>query len=164
MFREKYPCVFAAACSMCCCAIRIGVTHRKAMVGDMKQQLVLLDRYPCVLGAGSSARWSAIRIGQGPLIWHPYAYPIRFILKHAAASSCGFNGLLSASMHSRLGRMLPQTLLMTAALSEEARKLTSSREILLWMTPSEAPKALQASECSELLDPMRASCWIFAQH
>ena len=46
---------------------------------------------------------------------------------------------------------------------EEARKLTSSREILLWMTPSEAPKALQASECSELLDPTRASCWIFAQ-
>ena len=36
---------------------------------------------------------------------------------------------------------------------EEAHKLTSSREILLWMTPSEAPKALQASECNELLDP-----------
>ena len=52
----------------------------------------------------------------------------------------------------------------THVLLEEARKLTSSREILLWMTPSEAPKALQASECSELLDPMRASCWIFAQH
>ena len=31
------------------------------------------------------------------------------------------------------------------------------------MTPSEAPKALQASECSELLDPMRASCWIFGK-
>ena len=46
----------------------------------------------------------------------------------------------------------------------EARKLTASREILPWMTPSEAPKALQASECSELLDPMRASCWISAQH
>ena len=45
-----------------------------------------------------------------------------------------------------------------------ARKQTTSREILLWMTPSEAPKALQASECSELLDPMRASCWTFAQH
>ena len=45
-----------------------------------------------------------------------------------------------------------------------ARKLTTTREILLWMTPSEAPKALQASECSELLDPMRASCWISAQH
>ena len=45
-----------------------------------------------------------------------------------------------------------------------ARKLTTSREMLLWMTPSEAPKALQASECSELLDPMRASCWISAQH
>ena len=45
-----------------------------------------------------------------------------------------------------------------------ARKLSASREILLWMTPSEAPKALQASECSELLDPMRASDWISAQH
>ena len=45
-----------------------------------------------------------------------------------------------------------------------ARKLMTSREILLWMTPSEAPKALQASECSELLDPTRASCWISAQH
>ena len=32
------------------------------------------------------------------------------------------------------------------------------------MTPSEAPKALQASECSELLDPTRANCWISAQH
>ena len=32
------------------------------------------------------------------------------------------------------------------------------------MTPSEAPKALQASECSELLDPARANCWISAQH
>ena len=46
----------------------------------------------------------------------------------------------------------------------EAHKLTTSREMLLWMAPSEAPKALQASECSELLDPMRASCWISAQH
>jgi len=45
-----------------------------------------------------------------------------------------------------------------------ARKLVASQEILLWMTPSETPKALQASECSELLDPMRASCWISAQH
>ena len=44
-----------------------------------------------------------------------------------------------------------------------ARKQATSREILLWMTPSEAPKALQASECSELLDPTGASCWIFAQ-
>ena len=30
--------------------------------------------------------------------------------------------------------------------------------------PSEAPKASQASECSELLDPMRANFWILAQH
>ena len=44
-----------------------------------------------------------------------------------------------------------------------ARKRTASQEILLWMTPSEAPKALQASECSELLDPTGASYWIFAQ-
>ena len=44
-----------------------------------------------------------------------------------------------------------------------ARKQATSEEILLWMTPSEAPKALQASECSELLDPTGASCWIFAQ-
>lgn len=45
-----------------------------------------------------------------------------------------------------------------------AHKLVASQQILLWMTPSETPKALQASECSELLDPMRASCWISAQH
>ena len=32
------------------------------------------------------------------------------------------------------------------------------------MTPSEAPKALQPAECSEQLDPMRANCWISAQH
>ena len=32
------------------------------------------------------------------------------------------------------------------------RKLTTSREMLVCMTPSEAPKALQASECSELSD------------
>ena len=47
---------------------------------------------------------------------------------------------------------------------EDAREQSSSRKILLWLTPSEASKALQASECSELLDPMRASCWISAQH
>ena len=45
-----------------------------------------------------------------------------------------------------------------------ARKQAGSREILLRMTPWEAPKALQALERSELLDPMRASCWISAQH
>ena len=45
-----------------------------------------------------------------------------------------------------------------------AHKHTTTKEILLWMIPSEPPKALQASECSELLDPMRASCQIPAQH
>ena len=43
-------------------------------------------------------------------------------------------------------------------------KLTTSLEMLLWMTPSEVSKALQASDCSELLDPMRASNWISVQH
>ena len=46
----------------------------------------------------------------------------------------------------------------------DAHKQPATREMLLWMTPLEAPKALQASECSELLDPMRANCWISAQH
>ena len=48
--------------------------------------------------------------------------------------------------------------------NSSAHKLVASQGILLWMTPSETPKALQASECRELLDPMRASCWISAQH
>ena len=57
--------------------------------------------------------------------------------------------------------------LLSALCSRElagARKQPASREILLWMTPSEAPKALQTSECSELLDPMRAILRISAQH
>ena len=37
-----------------------------------------------------------------------------------------------------------------------ARMQIAAGEIVLWTTPSEPPKALQASECSELLDPMRA--------
>ena len=41
-----------------------------------------------------------------------------------------------------------------------ACKQATSKEILLWMTPTEAPKALQASECRELLDPLRASCCV----
>ena len=68
---------------------------------------------------------------------------------------------------SKSGREPPSLLSANAGrqvLLAVARKLTASREILLWMTPSEAPKALQASESSELLDPMRASCWISAQH
>jgi len=63
-----------------------------------------------------------------------------------------------------LGGRFALLLMSRAILLVVARKLTTTREILLWMTPSEAPKALQASECSELLDPMRASCWISAQH
>ena len=39
----------------------------------------------------------------------------------------------------------------------DARKQPATQEILLWMTPLEAPKALQASECSELLGLMRAN-------
>ena len=63
-----------------------------------------------------------------------------------------------------LGGRFALLLMSRAFMLVVARKLTTTREILLWMTPSEAPKALQASECSELLDPMRASCWISAQH
>ena len=36
-------------------------------------------------------------------------------------------------------------------------------EIVLWTTPKEPPRALQTSECGELLDPTRASCMILAQ-
>ena len=67
-------------------------------------------------------------------------------------------------------RHLTQHWAMTAAAAAEdrllaaARKRAASIEKLLWMIPSEAPKALQTSECSGLLDPMRASCWIAAQH
>ena len=42
------------------------------------------------------------------------------------------------------------------------RELPQS-EILLWTTPEGPPRALQASECRELLDPTRASCLILAQ-
>ena len=36
-------------------------------------------------------------------------------------------------------------------------------EITLWTTLEEHPRALQASECSELLDPTRANYMILAQ-
>ena len=36
-------------------------------------------------------------------------------------------------------------------------------EIMLWATPKGPPRALQASECHELLNPTRASCLILAQ-
>jgi len=45
-----------------------------------------------------------------------------------------------------------------------APKQPASKQILLWNSPTEAPKALQASECSELLGHMEANYWIFAQH
>ena len=44
------------------------------------------------------------------------------------------------------------------------RKLTTSGELLQWITLSEASKALQASESSELFNTMRASCGISAEH
>ena len=68
---------------------------------------------------------------------------------------CILSGLRVSSMYSSLENQI---------LLAVARKLTASREILLWMIPSEAPKALQAPECSDLLGLMRASCWISAQH
>ena len=47
---------------------------------------------------------------------------------------------------------------------EYALLARSSRETLLWLAPSEAPLASQASECSELLDWTRAICWVTSQH
>ena len=70
---------------------------------------------------------------------------------------CGFFGAM-------VGRQPFIQLADGTRLLAAARKQAASREVLLWMTPSDAPKALQASERSELLDPMRASCWISAQH
>ena len=69
--------------------------------------------------------------------------------------------LLTSSVHSCY---LGQQLFRFTRMLVGARKRPTSWEISLWMTPSEAPKALQTSECNELLDPTRASCWIFAQH
>lgn len=45
----------------------------------------------------------------------------------------------------------------TAPHGAGALKQAASREILLWMTPSEASEALEASVCNELLDHVRAS-------
>jgi hypothetical protein len=59
--------------------------------------------------------------------------------------------------------LIGDTAIVTFSLAT-ARMQIAAREIVLWTTPSEPPKALQASECSELLDPMRASCLILAQH
>ena len=70
---------------------------------------------------------------------------------------CGFFGVM----------VWPQPFVQLAdgtRLLAAARKQAASREVLLWMTPSDAPEALQAPERSELLDPMRTSCWISAQH
>ena len=64
------------------------------------------------------------------------------------------------SWHSELPTFQAESTLCLAT----ARMQIAAREIVLWTTPSEPPKALQASECSELLDPMRASCLILAQH
>jgi len=36
-------------------------------------------------------------------------------------------------------------------------------EIMLWATPEGPPRALQTSECRELLNPTRTSCLILAQ-
>ena len=50
------------------------------------------------------------------------------------------------------------------AMLAEARKLTAPEEILLWLAPSDAPKALQAPERRELPDPTGTSRRILAHH
>ena len=42
-------------------------------------------------------------------------------------------------------------------------RLLPQTEILLWVTLEEPPRALQTSECHELLNPTRTSCLILAQ-
>ena len=103
------------------------------------------DRARCQSGAWTSSGRGALTRLAGVVAW-----------------ACGLASPMAASMQHRCAYMLLRTALDNVLVV--ARKLTTSREMLLWMTPSEAPKALQASECSELLDPMRASCWISAQH
>ena len=88
----------------------------------------------------------------------PHAHDVLSCCNACLVQSRTLRRACQLSVLVRLHRVFP---LLSLA---EAHKLAASTEILLWMTPSEAPKALQASECSELLDPMRASCWIFAQH
>ena len=52
---------------------------------------------------------------------------------------------------------------MTILIGQLRERVLPQTEILLWTTPKEPPRALQASECHELLDPTRASCLILAQ-
>ena len=118
---------------------------------------------------------------------HTSANLLWCVTRHAYTCWCSPSCVLHAVHGSTLGLRLPATQCACAffpqptwhisrcvvcivasgrweiALLVTARKQMTSGEILLWMTPSEAPKALQASECSELLDPTGASCWIFAQ-
>ena len=89
-------------------------------------------------------------------------------LENSARRQCSTNATRSHGLHrteklsvdAGVGRASSNTPTPLAT----ARMQIAAREIVLWTTPSEPPKALQASECSELLDPMRASCLILAQH
>ena len=53
--------------------------------------------------------------------------------------------------------------ILTTAEEEKEEEGAGARETLPRVPPSEAPEALQASECSDLPDPLEASCWISAQ-
>ena len=75
-----------------------------------------------------------------------------------------FWGALAPTLHSQQLFQIYDYLHLDLTVLQTVGSCSQAKQILLWMTPSEAPKALQTSECSELLDPMRASCWIFAQH
>jgi len=98
----------------------------------------------------------------GSLVWGPLVWSGGPVCSNGGALETGGVEVLGFCMGSfGLGCCVVRH---RADMLEAARRLTSSREILPWMIPSEAPKALKASECSELLDPMRASCRIFAQH
>ena len=63
--------------------------------------------------------------------------------------------MLSTGCTNTIGAYSPR-LYSTACMLEGPRKHVFSRKMGI--------KVLQASECNELLDPVRARCWIFAQH
>ena len=84
--------------------------------------------------------------------------------KHRAGKITTAAPRLASQQRSAMPCSLPLAHTHIESILVAAQEQTTSEEILLWMTPSEAPKALQASECSELLDPTRANCWISAQH
>ena len=131
--------------------------------------------------------------GVSPANWKLFQFPSSLIVKVILATfHAGFGPTVRLSCAARLSGHAPSSLCLregypttrSRVFQKDARptrehisdclaiaiflavtkKQATSREIALWMTPPGAPRALQASERSELLDPVRARCWISTQH